>query len=332
MEHERQLLFPAGFAVGAAGHQAAGQVDAPDHDLAAHLGKFPAHSLVAAHLLGTVVHVEHRAGLQLCAAHQTAELFRRHPDRRRQGCRAAEGIVILQQGIQAHQAAHGTAANERVLPVRQGAEIVVNEGLEPVDEPAHGRLPLAVKVAIGRVIEAVGRILHKALVVGACIALHCRHDERGIGVVQIIRHAPALAVGGIRIKEHILAVEHIQHRIPALRVGFVHGGQVDIHPALLHAVHRRIADAPFFDHIPVPSRFCFSAHSLALCRRKSNRGTKPLRQCFALPPLLAGKARKRYRKLGSPNQGSCRRRRLRGSMIRQTPPGGIPTRRRLQKF
>ena len=139
-----------------------------------------------------------------------------------------------------------------MLPVGQGAEIAVDEGLEPVDEPAHGRSPLAVKVAIGRVIEAVGRILHQPFVVGSGVALHRRHDQRGVGVVQIIGHAPALAKGGILVKKDILAVEHVQHRIPAVRVGFVHGGQIDINTALLGAVDGRVAHAPFFDHGSIP--------------------------------------------------------------------------------
>ena len=97
-EHKRQLLFPAGFAVGAAGHDATGEVDAPGQYLAAHLGKAAAHALVVAHLAGAVVHVQHGAGVQLCPAHKAGELFRRDPDGRRQRRRTAEDLIVLQHG------------------------------------------------------------------------------------------------------------------------------------------------------------------------------------------------------------------------------------------
>ena len=209
VDHKGQLLFPAGFAVGAAGHQTGRQMDAADHDLAAHLRKALAHPVVVAHLAGTVVHVKHRARFQLGAAHKAVELFRRDPDGGRQRRRPAEDVVVVEQGVQAHQAAHGAAADEGVPPVGQGAEIAVDEGLEPVDEPTHRGRALAVKVAVLGVIEAVGRVLHQPLVVRPRVALHRRHDERRVGVVQIIRHAPALAVGSVLVEEDVLAVEHI---------------------------------------------------------------------------------------------------------------------------
>ena len=74
-------------------------MDAADHDLAAHVGKALAHPLVVAHLAGAVVHVEHGARLQLRAAQQTAELFRRDPERRRQSRRTAKDVVVVQQGV-----------------------------------------------------------------------------------------------------------------------------------------------------------------------------------------------------------------------------------------
>ena len=225
---------------------------------------------MVAHLAGAVVHVEHSTRLQLRAAQQTAELFRRDPDGWRQSRRTAKDVVVVQQGVQAHQTAHGAAADEGVLPVGQGAEIAVDEGLEPVDEPVHGRSPLAVKVAVGRVIEAVGRILHQTLVVRPGVALDRRHDERRVGVVQIVCQPPALAEGGIFVKKDILAVEHVQHRIPAVRVGFVHGGQIDINTALLGAVDSGVADAPFLDHGPGPSQSSYSMLSLAPSRQNCN--------------------------------------------------------------
>ena len=203
---------------------------------------------MVAHLPGAVVHVQHRAGGKLCTPHKAGKLIRRHPDGGGKCRCAAVSIVILQQGIQAHQPAHAAAADKGICPVRQGAEILVDQRLEPVDEPAHGGLSLAVKVTVGGVIETVGGILHQTLVVCPGVALDGRHDQRGVGIVQIIRHAPAFAVGGILVEKHVLPIEHIQHGEPALRLCFVHGGQVDIHPALLGAVDRRVTHAPFFDH------------------------------------------------------------------------------------
>ena len=52
--------------------------------------------------------------------------------------------------------------------------------------------------------------------------------------------------------------------------------------------------------VPSPRR---SPRSSA-ARRRYRITSKPLRQCFALPPLLAGEARKLPRRLGSPIRGA----------------------------
>ena len=166
-----------------------------------------------------------------------------------------------------------------------------------MDEPAHGRSPLAVKVTVGRIIEAVGRILHQTLVVRPGVALDRRHDERRVGVVQIVCQPPALAEGGVFVKKDILAVEHVQHRIPAVRVGFVHGGQIDINTALLGAVDSGVADAPFLDHGPGPSQSSYSMLSLAPSRQNCNSEPRPQGR-------LRCKAPER--------------------LIQQTPPGELP--------
>ena len=137
-------------------------------------------------------------------------------------------------------------------PVGLGAVVGVDAGLELVDEPVQGVLAFAVEVAVLLIVEAVGRILHQTLIVGTGVALHRRHDEGRIGVVQIVGHAPALAVGGVLVEKHVLPVEHIQHRIPAVGVSFIHRGQINIYSALLGAVDGRVAHAPFFDHGSIP--------------------------------------------------------------------------------
>ena len=143
--------------------------------------------------------------------------------------------------------------------VQENAAVQANAGADMQMEatitktqPEKGVLALAVKVAVLVVVEAVGRILHQPFVVGSGVALHRRHDQRGVGVVQIIGHAPAFAKGGILVKKDVLAVEHIQHRIPAVRVSFIHRGQINIYSALLGAVDSRVAHAPFFDHGSIP--------------------------------------------------------------------------------
>ena len=143
---------------------------------------------------------------------------------------------------------------------RSGRVLAVDVWFELVDEPVEGVLAFAVKVAVVGVVKTVGGILHQPLVVGARIALNGRHDHRGVGVVQIIGHPPALAIGGVTVKKHVLAVEHIEHRIPAVRVCLIHGGQIYISAPLLLAVDGRVAHSPLFDHrskIPlVPSISC----------------------------------------------------------------------------
>ena len=250
MEHKGQLLFPAGFAVGAAGHDAGGEVDAAGKNLGAHLAEAFPHPLVVAHLLGAVVHVEDGAGGELGAGGEVHQSRRGHPEGRGERRCPAKDVVVGQQGVQAHQAAHGAAADEGVAAVRLGAEIGVDVGLELPDEPVEGLAALAIKVAVVGVVKTVGRILHQPLVVGSGVALDGRHDEGRIGVIEVIGHAPAFAVGGVLIKEDVLAVEHIEHRVAAVGVCLVHGRQIDIHAAVFLTVDRRIADRPFLDHFP----------------------------------------------------------------------------------
>ena len=239
----------------AARHDAGRQVDAPGKDPAAHLAEAFPHPVVVAHLSGAVIHVEHGTRGQLAAAHQRRQRLRSHPQRGRERRRTAKHIAVLQKSVQAHEAAHGAAADEGMSPVGLCAVVGVDVGLELVDEPVQGVLAFAVEVAVLLIVEAVGRILHQTLIVGTGVALHRRHDEGRIGVVQIIRHAPALTVGGVLVEKHVLPVEHIQHRIPPVRVSLVHGGQIDIGPALFFAAHSGVADAPLLYHLFIPSRF-----------------------------------------------------------------------------
>ena len=111
---------------------------------------------MVSHLLGAVIHVKHRARGQLAAAHQRRQGLWGHPQRGREGRCPAEHIAVLQKGIQAHESAHGAAADEGVRPVGLSAVVGIDEGLELVDEPVQGVLALAVKVAVLLVVEAVG--------------------------------------------------------------------------------------------------------------------------------------------------------------------------------
>ena len=62
--------------------------------------------------------------------------------------RQAKHIAVLQKSVQAHEAAHGAAADEGMSPVGLCAVVGVDVGLELVDEPVQSVLAFAVEVAV----------------------------------------------------------------------------------------------------------------------------------------------------------------------------------------
>ena len=161
-------------------------------------------------------------------------------------------MVVGRHGVQAHKPAHGAAGDEGVLPVRQGGEHGVDIGLEGVHQPFHGGAPPTPDVAHLRVVKGKGGVFREAAVVGVVVALHRRDDDRQLGGRREVRHAPALAVGGVLIEKDVVAVEHIEDRIAGLGV-FLEGVRyVDVGTPGLVSGELRDGDAPFCDHCQVP--------------------------------------------------------------------------------
>ena len=86
------------------------------------------------------------------------------------------------------------------------------------------------------------------------IALHGDNHHLFPAAIHIVAHAPGLAVGGIGVEKHIVPVEHIHDRVPALRVMLVVPGQINIAGALFLPGELGDLDLRFENHF---SHFLF---------------------------------------------------------------------------
>ena len=83
---------------------------------------------------------------------------------------------------------------------------------------------------------------------GTVVTFHSDHNQFRVGGVQIGSHSPALAIGGVPVKENVVAVEHIQHGKPGGRVLSGLSGKIDVHIARLFPGNRPDRSTPFFNH------------------------------------------------------------------------------------
>ena len=163
-------------------------------------------------------------------------------------------MVVLQQGVQAHQPAHGAAGNKGVLPAGQGAVLPVNLGLEGLYKPVHGGPAPAGDVAEVWLIKGVGGVLRQPPVVRVVVALHRRHNEGHLKGVQILPQPPALAVGGVGVKEDVVAVKHVQHRVMPVQLPVVVCRQIEINAPGLVSGELRDGHIPLLNHKILPSQ------------------------------------------------------------------------------
>ena len=137
-------------------------------------------------------------------------------------------MAVVHQGVHAHQPAHGTAGDEGVGPVGQGAVLPVDGGLEGVYEPVHGDLPPALYMAEVGLVEGVGGVLRQPPVVRMVVALHRRHNEGHLKLVQILPQSPALAIGGVGVEKNVVAVKHVQHGVVPAGLPVVAVRQIEV--------------------------------------------------------------------------------------------------------
>ena len=157
---------------------------------------------------------------------------------------------MAQHPVEAHQPAHGAAPDKGVLPVRQGAEALVDVGLQVVDVPLHGflcpGLIWAAPFAAGIVVK--GRVLREPAVIRVGVAFQRHHNQRRLCIIQIPAHAPALAVGGVVIKKDILPVKHVEHGIAPGRLRVVAPGKIYVKSAFFLPCVAGIGEGSLLDH------------------------------------------------------------------------------------
>ena len=207
--------------------------------------------LDAAHLPGAVVHIEDRfpdprlvdEGFKVVSAEAQG---------RGQGRAPGKVVVVGHEGIDGHEPAHGGAADEGELSLRQGGEVLVDVGLEFVHQVAHGDLAPAPYLAPLGVVEVEGGVLGKPpaalLLLVVVAALDGRDDQGDVVAGHVFEEPPALAEGGVRVPEQVLPVEHIEHRVAALIVHHGGVGHVDVGVPGLVPRQFRNGDLPLLIH------------------------------------------------------------------------------------
>ena len=154
-----------------------------------------------------------------------------------------EPAVIMNSGIQSHDATHAGTADGGAFPEGNGAVFPVDHRLDFIDDPVHGGFTLGIKLAK----PAFGRIGHifAEPFVAFMAAFNTNQDHGFFPAQEKFLHAPGLAIGGILVQEKVVAVKEIHDRIVFLGVVIVFR-QPDVqHPTDTFGTVNKVA---FYDH------------------------------------------------------------------------------------
>lgn len=235
----------------AAGGDAEGEIDALLQQRRRAGGQRGEVRRMVGHFLPAVIHVNQRVGGDLRLPDDAPHLARAEPQAGGKTDRFAENGIECRRRVQAHQPAHRRTGNQRVVPVRQGAQIRVDHRLETVDEPVHRRTPAPADAAEFRVFTGERAVFLQPIVADG-VAFHCRDDQRRLRFVHISGHAPRFAVGRVFVKENVVAVEHIHHREARVRLRVVTGRQIQIGAALEFRHELGDLKLPLVNHVKKP--------------------------------------------------------------------------------
>ena len=129
---------------------------------------------------------------------QMGQLVVAKPDRRGEGGAAGEAAVVFGNGVQTHQASHRAARDKGVIPVGNGGEMLIHEGLELLDIPVHRDVSLALEMAPqSGDIAGEGGIFMQTAIVGIVITFHSGNNQFCPRTIHKLFHAPAFSVSGI---------------------------------------------------------------------------------------------------------------------------------------
>ena len=163
--------------------------------------------------MGPGYHLQHPAGADPKAGAQAG--------------RPLEHVIVGAHRIQSDQTAHGGAGDDGIHPVREGPIVLVDVGLQGLDQPVHIDIALALDLAVLGVLISEGGILDQALV-ALVVALHTDDDQFLLALLHEAVHAPGFSEGGILIEKDIVSVEHIHDGVALLRFLLIGGRKVDI--------------------------------------------------------------------------------------------------------
>ena len=206
---------------------------------------------VVGHLHGAVVQIDAGIPPDMGLGDELQHFFGSHPQAGAQTGGPLEDVIEGGGGIEGHEAAHAGAADQSVLPVRQGPEIAVDIGLQLLDEPVHIALALTLDPAKLGILKGHRGVLPQAAV-PLPVALDAHKDQLLAAFLHVVVHAPGGAVGGILVKKHVVSVKEIHNRVSSLRVLLIAFRQIDIGLSHLVPGELRYGNVPFDNHNVVP--------------------------------------------------------------------------------
>ena len=165
-----------------------------------------------------------------------------------------EPAVIVDGGVNGHQAAHAGAADGGTLPEGDGGVVPVDEGLDLLYDPLHGFMAHGEEFAeMAGLIGGIGQVLAEPLL-ALVAALDAHHDHVFFPVLQKILQSPGFAVGGILIGEQVMPVKEVHDGI-AFAGGFPVLRQPDVQGAV--GIFWGVDEVALDDHV-VSSKFRLS--------------------------------------------------------------------------
>ena len=203
------------------------------------------------HFIFPVVHVDGRVRTDTRLGDQLHHLSRRDPKAWGQAGRPLENGIVGRRAVQRHQAAHGGTRENGVSPVGQGAEMLVDVGLQLIYHPVHGGAAPAPDLPQLGIFKGHRGILRQPAV-ALMVALHAYDDQLLSGALHVVVHAPGFAEGRVLVKENVMPVEHVHDGIPPVGFFVVAFRKIDVRSA--GGIPGQLGDGhiPFDNHLSFP--------------------------------------------------------------------------------
>ena len=205
------------------------------------------------HFVFAVVHINGGVPADVGPGYHFQNLAGADPQTGGQAGASLEGVVVNRYTIEGDETAHGRTGNNGILPVGKGAVVFIDIGLQLLHQPVHGDAAFSLDVSVLGIGIDEGCVFHKTAV-ALVVALNAYNNQFFLAFLHIFCHAPGFSVGGIFVKENVVAVKHIHNGVTLVFVFLVGFGQTDINPPRLFTGKLGNGYFPFLNHWVISSK------------------------------------------------------------------------------